>query len=105
MCWLDPGKHFTFTANLERHFLAELPGSEEPIITDTQKVISTLNSLCIEMDNRYEWLKLAQVRNIKEYNEKFVERRLNPNKGHRFLPYIILIIDEFADLIMTAGRR
>ncbi|HNY09746.1 MAG TPA: DNA translocase FtsK, partial [Tenuifilaceae bacterium] len=103
---VDPKKvELTLYSKLERHFLAELPGSEEPIITDTQKVISTLNSLCIEMDNRYELLKLAQVRNIKEYNEKFVERRLNPNKGHRFLPYIILIIDEFADLIMTAGRE
>jgi S-DNA-T family DNA segregation ATPase FtsK/SpoIIIE len=90
---------------IERHFLAKLPDEEDAIITDTQKVIRTLNSLCIEMDNRLELLKAAQVRNIKEYNEKFVARKLNPEKGHKYLPYIVLIIDEFADLIMTAGRE
>ncbi len=90
---------------IERHFLAKLPGEEDAIITDTQKVIRTLNSLCIEMDNRLELLKGAQSRNIKEYNEKFIGRKLNPEKGHKYLPYIVLIIDEFADLIMTAGRE
>lgn len=90
---------------IERHFLAKLPDEEDAIITDTQKVIKTLNSLCIEMDNRLELLKAAQSRNIKEYNEKFISRKLNPEKGHKFLPYIVLIIDEFADLIMTAGRE
>lgn len=90
---------------IERHYLAKLPGEDDAIITDTQKVISTLNSLCIEMDHRLEMLKAAQVRNIKEYNEKFISRKLNPEKGHKFLPYIVLIIDEFADLIMTAGRE
>ncbi|HPY80360.1 MAG TPA: DNA translocase FtsK, partial [Bacteroidales bacterium] len=86
-------------------FLAKLPDEEEPIITDTKKVIRTLNSLCIEMDNRYELLKLAKVRNIKEYNTKFCRRELSPTNGHRYLPYIVLIIDEFGDLIMTAGRE
>ena len=90
---------------IERHFLAKLPGEEDAIITDTQKVINTLNSLCIEMDNRLELLKAAQSRNIKEYNEKFISRKLSPEKGHKYLPYIVLIIDEFADLIMTAGRE
>jgi len=90
---------------IERHFLAKLPDEEDAIITDTQKVIKTLNSLCIEMDNRLELLKAAQSRNIKEYNEKFITRKLNPEKGHKYLPYIVLIIDEFADLIMTAGRE
>jgi len=90
---------------IERHFLAKLPDEEDAIITDTQKVIKTLNSLCIEMDNRLELLKAAQARNIKEYNEKFISRRLSPEKGHKYLPYIVLIIDEFADLIMTAGRE
>ncbi len=90
---------------IERHFLAKLPGEEDAIITDTQKVINTLKSLCIEMDNRLEHLKAAQSRNIKEYNEKFISRKLNPEKGHKYLPYIVLIIDEFADLIMTAGRE
>lgn len=90
---------------LEHHFLAFLPNQDEPIITDTTKVIHTLNSLCIEMDARYDLLKKASVRNIKEYNEKFVDRRLNPMKGHRFLPFIVLVIDEFADLIMTAGKE
>ncbi|MCX7985645.1 MAG: DNA translocase FtsK, partial [Bacteroidales bacterium] len=103
---IDPKKvELTPYGRLERHFLAKLPNTEEPIITDTQKVIYTLNSLTVEMDTRYELLKKAHVRNIKEYNAKFKERRLNPEHGHRFLPYIILIIDEFADLIMTAGRE
>lgn len=103
---IDPKKvELTPYARLERHFLAKLPNTEEPIITDTQKVIYTLNSLTVEMDTRYELLKKAHVRNIKEYNAKFKERRLNPEHGHRFLPYIILVIDEFADLIMTAGRE
>jgi S-DNA-T family DNA segregation ATPase FtsK/SpoIIIE len=103
---VDPKKvELTLYSKIERHFLAKLPDSEEAIITDTQKVINTLNSLTIEMDNRYGLLKLAQVRNIKEYNERFISRKLNPVHGHRYLPYIILIIDEFADLIMTAGRE
>lgn len=103
---VDPKKvELTLYAKLERHFLAKLPDTEDPIITDTQKVINTLNSLCIEMDSRYDLLKLAQVRTIKEYNEKFIARRLNPNKGHHYLPYIVVIIDEFADLLMTAGRE
>ncbi len=103
---VDPKKvELTLYNKLERHFLAKLPDSNEAIITDTQKVINTLNSLCIEMDSRYDLLKAAHVRTIKEYNEKFVARRLNPNKGHKYLPYIVVIIDEFADLIMTAGRE
>ncbi len=103
---VDPKKvELNIYSKIERHFLAKLPDSEEPIITDTQKVIYTLNSLCNEMDSRYDLLKLAHVRNIKEYNEKFVSRRLNPQKGHKFLPYIVVVIDEFADLIMTAGRE
>lgn len=103
---VDPKKvELTLYNKLERHFLAKLPDTEEAIITDTQKVINTLNSLCIEMDARYDLLKSAYVRNIKEYNEKFISRRLNPNKGHKYLPYIVVIIDEFADLIMTAGRE
>ncbi|SDB93366.1 FtsK/SpoIIIE family DNA translocase [Williamwhitmania taraxaci] len=103
---VDPKKvELTLYSKIERHFLAKLPDSEEPIITDTQKVIYTLNSLCNEMDSRYDLLKLAHVRNIKEYNEKFVSRRLSPTKGHKFLPYIVVVIDEFADLIMTAGRE
>lgn len=103
---VDPKKvELTLYSHLEKHFLAKLPGDDEAIITDTQKVIYTLNSLCIEMDNRYDLLKAAKVRNIKEYNEKFTSRRLNPNKGHHFMPYFVLIIDEFADLIMTAGRE
>lgn len=102
---VDPKKvELTLYSKLERHFLAKLPGTEEAIITDTQKVINTLSSLTVEMDTRYNLLKLAHVRNIKEYNEKFIKRRLNPEKGHRYLPYIVLVIDEFADLIMTAGR-
>jgi S-DNA-T family DNA segregation ATPase FtsK/SpoIIIE len=103
---VDPKKvELTLFTIIERHFLAKLPNSEESIITDTKKVVHTLNSLCIEMDNRYELLKDAQVRNLKEYNAKFISRRLNPKEGHRYLPYIVLIIDEFADLIMTAGKE
>ena len=103
---IDPKRvELPLYSKIERHFLAKLPGEEDAIITDTQKVIKTLNSLCIEMDNRLELLKDAQARTIKEYNEKFISRRLNPEKGHRYLPYIVLIIDEFADLIMTAGRE
>ena len=103
---VDPKKvELTLYEKLERHYLAKLPDAEEAIITDTQKVVHTLSSLSIEMDNRYELLKDAQVRNIKEYNAKFVARRLNPEKGHLYLPYIVLIIDEFADLIMTAGKE
>ena len=103
---VDPKKvELTLFNKIERHFLAKLPDEEEAIITDTSKVVTTLNSLCIEMDARYDLLKEAQVRNIKEYNKKFVQRRLNPEKGHRYLPYIVLVIDEFADLIMTAGKE
>lgn len=103
---VDPKKvELTLFNKLERHFLAKLPDSEEPIITDTKKVVNTLNSLCIEMDNRYNLLKDAGCRNLKEYNAKFVKRRLNPDKGHRFLPYIVLIVDELADLMMTAGKE
>lgn len=103
---VDPKKvELTLYARIEKHFLAKLPDAEEAIITDTDKVINTLNSLCIEMDSRYDLLKMAEVRNIKEYNELFINRRLNPERGHRYLPYIVLIIDEFADLIMTAGRE
>ncbi|MEA3462945.1 MAG: DNA translocase FtsK 4TM domain-containing protein [Bacteroidota bacterium] len=103
---IDPKKvELSLYSKIERHYLARLPESEEAIITDTQQVIHTLNSLCAEMDERYNLLKSAQVRNIKEYNDKFINRRLNPNKGHRFLPFIVVIIDEFADLIMTAGRE
>ena len=103
---VDPKKvELTLFNKIERHFLAKLPGDSDAIITDTKKVVATLNSLCIEMDLRYELLKDAQVRNIKEYNAKFISRRLNPENGHRFLPYIVLVVDEFADLIMTAGRE
>ena len=103
---VDPKKvELTLFNKIERHFLAKLPDSEEAIITDNTKVINTLNSLCIEMDNRYELLKNAMVRNIKEYNAKFKARKLNPNDGHKFLPYIVLVVDEFADLIMTAGKE
>jgi DNA segregation ATPase FtsK/SpoIIIE, S-DNA-T family len=103
---IDPKRvELPLYTKIERHFLAKLPGEEDAIITDTQKVINTLNSLCIEMDNRLELLKGAQARNIKEYNDKFISRKLNPEKGHKYLPYIVLIIDEFADLIMTAGRE
>lgn len=103
---VDPKKvELTLFNKIERHFLAKLPGEEDAIITDTSKVVNTLNSLCIEMDDRYELLKDASVRTIKEYNAKFIGRRLNPEKGHRYLPYIVVLIDEFADLIMTAGKE
>lgn len=103
---VDPKKvELTLFRKIERHFLAKLPGEEDAIITDTKKVIATLNSLCIEMDNRYDLLKNAHVRNLKEYNQKFISRKLNPNEGHRFLPFIVLIVDEFADLMMTAGKE
>ncbi len=103
---VDPKKvELTLFNHIERHYLAKLPDTEDAIITDTAKVINTLNSLCIEMDNRYDLLKKAMVRNIKEYNTKFKERKLNPENGHKFLPYIVLVIDEFADLIMTAGKE
>ncbi|HNM25133.1 MAG TPA: DNA translocase FtsK [Saprospiraceae bacterium] len=103
---IDPKKVELFPyAKLENHFLSFLPDQMEPIVTDTTKVVHTLNSLIIEMETRYDLLKKAETRNIAEYNDKFVSRRLNPNKGHRFLPYIVLIIDEFADLIMTAGKE
>ncbi|MGB3063479.1 DNA translocase FtsK 4TM domain-containing protein [Sphingobacterium thalpophilum] len=103
---VDPKKvELSLFKKVERHFLAKLPDEEEAIITDTKKVINTLNSLCIEMDQRYDLLKNAQVRNLKEYNAKFINRRLNPEEGHRFLPYIVLIVDEFADLMMTAGKE
>lgn len=103
---VDPKKvELTLFRKIERHFLAKLPGEEDAIITDTKKVINTLNSLCIEMDQRYDLLKNAQVRNLKEYNHKFINRKLNPNDGHRFLPFIVLVVDEFADLMMTAGKE
>ena len=103
---VDPKKvELSLYRTIEKHFLAKLPGEEEAIITDTKKVIHTLNALCIEMDTRYDLLKEAGARNIKEYNEKFIRRRLNPEKGHQFLPFIVLVIDEFADLIMTAGKE
>ncbi len=103
---VDPKKvELTLFNKIERHYLAKLPDSEDAIITDNTKVINTLNSLCIEMDNRYELLKNAMCRNIVEYNAKFKARKLNPNEGHQFLPYIVLVVDEFADLIMTAGKE
>jgi DNA segregation ATPase FtsK/SpoIIIE, S-DNA-T family len=103
---VDPKKvELTLFNKIERHYLAKLPDTEEAIITDNAKVVNTLNSLCVEMDNRYSLLKDAMVRNIKEYNEKFKLRKLNPEAGHRFLPYIVLVVDEFADLIMTAGKE
>jgi len=103
---IDPKKvELSLYNKIERHFLAKLPGEEDAIITDTKKVINTLNALCIEMDNRYDLLKEAGARNIREYNEKFVKRRLNPQKGHQYLPFIVLVIDEFADMIMTAGKE
>ena len=103
---VDPKKvELTLFNKIERHFLAKLPNTDEAIITDTKKVINTLNSLCIEMDQRYDLLQNAQCRNIVEYNKKFIARKLNPNDGHRYLPYIVLVIDEFADLIMTAGKE
>ncbi|MBN2807046.1 MAG: DNA translocase FtsK [Prolixibacteraceae bacterium] len=104
--FIDPKKvELNLYASLEKHFLAKLPDSEEPIITDFEKVKATLNSVGIEMDSRYDLLKIAHTRNIKEYNKKFIERRLNPEKGHRYMPYIVVVIDEFADLIMTAGKE
>ena len=103
---VDPKKvELSLYKSIEKHFLAKLPGEEDAIITDTRKVVHTLNALCIEMDNRYDLLKEASCRNIREYNEKFVARRLNPEKGHQYLPFIVLVIDEFADLIMTAGKE
>ncbi|MDC3252869.1 DNA translocase FtsK [Crocinitomicaceae bacterium] len=103
---VDPKKvELTLYNKIERHFLAKLPDEEDAIITDTSKVVNTMNSLCIEMDERYELLKSAQVRTIKEYNTKFIARKLNPENGHRYLPYIVVLIDEFADLIMTAGKE
>jgi DNA segregation ATPase FtsK/SpoIIIE, S-DNA-T family len=103
---VDPKKvELTLFNKIERHFLAKLPGTDEAIITDTKKVIHTLNSLCVEMDNRYNLLKEAGTRNLKEYNSKFIARKLNPDKGHYFMPYIVLVIDELADLMMTAGKE
>lgn len=103
---VDPKKvELSLFNQIERHYLAKLPDSEEAIITDTKKVVNTLNSLCIEMDRRYDLLKAGGARNLKEYNAKFVKRKLNPEKGHRFLPYIVLVIDELADLMMTAGKE
>ncbi len=103
---IDPKKvELNIFRHIEKHFLAKLPGEEDAIITETKKVVQTLNALCIEMDNRYDLLKEANARNIKEYNEKFIKRKLNPLKGHQYLPFIILVIDEFADLIMTAGKE
>ena len=103
---VDPKKvELSIYSIIEKHFLAKLPDEEEAIITETAKVVNTLNSLCIEMDSRYDLLKMAQVRNIKEYNEKFIKRQLNPNNGHKYLPYIVVVVDEFADLIMTAGKE
>ena len=103
---VDPKKvEMSLYSKLERHFLAKLPNSEEAIITDTRKVVHTLNSLCIEMENRYEMLKDAGAKNLKEYNTKFIARKLNPKEGHRFLPYIVVVIDELADLMMTAGKE
>jgi S-DNA-T family DNA segregation ATPase FtsK/SpoIIIE len=103
---VDPKKvELSIYRSIEKHFLAKLPGEEESIITDTKKVIHTLNALCIEMDNRYDLLKEAGCRNIREYNDKFVARRLSPEKGHQYLPFIVLVVDEFADLIMTAGKE
>ncbi len=103
---IDPKKvELSIYRHIEKHFLAKLPGEEDAIITDTKKVVYTLNALCIEMDNRYDLLKEAGARNIKEYNEKFIKRKLNPQKGHQYLPFIVLVIDEFADLIMTAGKE
>ncbi len=103
---VDPKKvELSIYKTIEKHFLAKLPGEEDAIITDTKKVVHTLNAMCIEMDNRYDLLKEAGCRNIREYNEKFVARKLNPEKGHQFLPFIVLVVDEFADLIMTAGKE
>ena len=103
---IDPKKvEFSIYSAIKHHYLAQLPDAQDPIITDVTKVVQTLNSVCIEMDSRYDLLKIAKVRNIKEYNEKFINRTLNPEKGHKFMPYIVVIIDEFGDLIMTAGKE
>ena len=104
---VDPKKvEFSVYASIEKHFLAKIPDDDsEPIITDVTKVIHTLNSLCKEMDTRYDLLKMAQARNIKEYNKKFIDRQLNPEHGHKYMPYIVVVIDEFGDLIMTAGKE
>lgn len=103
---VDPKKvEFSIYSVIENHFLAKLPDGGDPIITDVTKVVQTLNSVCVEMDTRYDLLKMAHVRNIKEYNDKFIHRRLNPEKGHKFMPYIVVVIDEFGDLIMTAGKE
>ena len=103
---VDPKKvELTLFNKIERHYLAKLPDSDESIITDTKKVVKTLKSLCIEMEKRYELLKDGMCRNIKEYNSKFKKRKLNPNDGHKFLPYLVLVVDEFADIIMTAGKE
>jgi S-DNA-T family DNA segregation ATPase FtsK/SpoIIIE len=103
---IDPKNvEFSIYGDIEKHFLAKLPDGEDAIITDTNKAVETLNSLCKEMDDRYELLRKAQTCNIKEYNEKFCNRRLNPENGHRYMPYIVVVIDEFSDLIMTAGKK
>jgi S-DNA-T family DNA segregation ATPase FtsK/SpoIIIE len=103
---VDPKKvELTLFNKIERHFLAKLPGDADAIITENQKVVHTLNSLCVEMDNRYKLLQEAMVRNIIEYNKKFLDRKLNPENGHRFMPYIVVVIDEVADLMMTAGKE
>jgi S-DNA-T family DNA segregation ATPase FtsK/SpoIIIE len=103
---VDPKKvEFSIYSVIENHFLAKLPGDGDAIITDVTKVVQTLNSVCVEMDTRYDLLKAAHVRNIKEYNEKFINRKLNPEKGHKYMPYIVVVIDEFGDLIMTAGKE
>ena len=103
---IDPKKvEFAIYAPIEKHFLAKLPDASDAIITDVSKVVQTLNSLCVEMDTRYDLLRKAGCRNIKEYNAKFTSRQLNPENGHRFMPYIVIIIDEFGDLIMTAGKK
>jgi len=103
---VDPKKvELSLFSKIEKHYLAKLPDKSEAIITDVKEVVNTLNSLCIEMDERYDLLKEAHARNLKEYNAKFIKRKLNPEKGHRFLPYIVVIVDEFADLIMTAGKE
>jgi S-DNA-T family DNA segregation ATPase FtsK/SpoIIIE len=103
---IDPKRvELTLYSKIERHYLAKLPDVDDAIITDTKQVVRTLNSLCVEMDARLDLMHDARVRNIKEYNEKFIARKLNPNEGHRFLPYIVLVVDEFADLIITAGRE
>ena len=102
---IDPKMvEFSLYAKIEKHYLAKIPGAEDAIITDMDKVVATLSSLCVEMDNRYQLLKDAHTRNLVEYNDKIKERKLNPLEGHRFLPYIVVVVDEFSDLIMTAGK-